>query len=138
MTHLLTYITRRGASSQPKFSKSDNWWSMRFWSPVLVGVSSALVLVPVIIGLAGGGHGTLWPLAVLFPYAVVAAAITDQVSSPMWATAVGLTLTVVQLPLYGALIGSTLIEQSRWLFVWLALVAHAMLAGAVLLYGDYL
>ena len=114
-----------------------NWWSMRFWTPVLVGVFSALVLVPVTIGLAGGGHGTLWPLAVLFPYAVVAATITDQAYSPMWATAVGLTLTVVQLPVYGALIGSTLIERSRWLFVWLALFVHVILAGAILLYEDF-
>ena len=110
---------------------------MRFWTPVLVGVFSTLVLVPVIIGVAGGGHGTLWPLAVLFPYSVIAAAITDLVTSPMWATAVGLTLTVVQLPAYGALIGSTLIDRSKWSFVWLALVAHLALAGAVLIYGNH-
>ena len=114
------------------------FWSMRFWGPILFGVLTMLLLVPVVIALAGGGHGLIWPLAMIFPYAVVVARTVDLIGSPAVSTVMGLLAMAMQMPSYAALIGAVRIGRLKWSWVGTTLSAHLVLALAVLLFGDVL
>lgn len=70
-----------------------------FWKPFVVLLLATPFCLLFAILFAGGGHGTYFPVKVLFPYTMISASILGTITSPF------ILLSIVQFPIYGFALG---------------------------------
>ena len=88
-----------------------------------LAVGSALGFAALVVALAaaGSGHGSDVPAKLLFPYTMLSTLVSGVITIP------SMVLTLVQFPLYGALVGRVRSDHRRAV-VTVLIAVHAMTA----------
>jgi hypothetical protein len=87
------------------------------------GVVVCISCLALVVGEAGGGHGTYLPAKILFPFAMLAGVFGHSISPPY------VVLAIVQFPLYGFLLGAVFRSRRFALCVVILSCAHFAVAA---------
>ena len=94
------------------------------------GVAAGAPAIIVVVALAGAGHGTYFPAALLFPFTMLLALWVGTISPPLVA------LALVQYPVYGLLLAKLKGSQQALQYVFSLHAIAALIAGIAVAMSD--